>query len=155
MSHILIVDDSPEMRDGMAQLLRRAGYEVSTARNGKAGFLTLYTAVPDLILLDLMMPEMGGVMFLRMLRRHHYWNHVPVMVVTGLDPDEGLVQEAQSLGVLETIHKGAHDIDFFLQRIAALFPNPAQPAMTTRERAALTLVSSHVKPRPTIARKAS
>ena len=95
------------MCDGIARLLRRAGYTVSTAESGKQAWTMLYTGLPDLIVLDLMMREVGGVTFLRMLRSHHHWNRVPVLVITGLDHDESLVQEAQPSALLMSSAKGA------------------------------------------------
>jgi DNA-binding response OmpR family regulator len=130
MFNILVVDDSRDMRDGMARLLGRVGYSVSTADNGKTAWGLLYGGLPDLIILDLMMPEMSGVVFLRMLRNHHHWNETPVLVVTGLDHDEALVQEVRSLGVIDVIRKGSDSVDELLGRIAGQF-NPKADGKNT------------------------
>ena len=82
----------------------------------------LYEDLPDLIVLDLMMPEIHGLTFLRMLRSHHHWKDLPVLVMTGLDHDESLVQEARTFGVVDVIHKESNSIDLLLSRIGALFP---------------------------------
>jgi adenylate cyclase len=132
MSKILVVDDSREMRDGLAKLLRRTGYTVSTAESGKSAWTTLYTGLPDLIILDLMMREVGGVTFLRMLRSHHHWNHLPVLVITGLDNDESLVQEARSLGVIDVIRKGGGNVDQLIDCIANAAP--LNPEVTATKR---------------------
>ena len=133
---ILVVDDSPMMRDGLARLLGLMGYTVSTATNGKIAWTTLYDDLPDLIVLDLMMPEMGGVIFLRMLRDHNHWSDLPVLVLTGLDPDEGLVESAKQLGVVDVIHKGGDSVNLLLNRLDALFPSGAGPTPLTVDVAA-------------------
>jgi CheY-like chemotaxis protein len=87
----------------------------------------LYDSLPDLIVLDLMMPEMGGAIFLRMLRNHSHWKDLPVLVLTGLDPDEALVQSAKSFGVVDVIHKGSYSIDLLLHRVTTMFPDTRTP----------------------------
>ena len=89
------------MRDGITRLLTRIGHTVSTASNGKVAWPMLNDGLPDLIILDLMMPEIGGAIFLRMLRNHSHWKDLPVLVLTGLCPDESLVQKAKSFGVVD------------------------------------------------------
>jgi DNA-binding response OmpR family regulator len=132
MCKILIVDDSAILRDAMARLLALEGYTVSTAINGRYAWITLYADLPDLIVLDLMMPEMGGITFLRMLRSHHHWNKLPVLVITGLDQDESLVQEARAFGVVDIIRKGRISIDLLLEQVAALFPRSDEAPIPLR-----------------------
>jgi CheY-like chemotaxis protein len=105
------------MRDGIARLLERMGHTVATTENGRTAWLTLYADLPDLIVLDLMMPKMDGVTFLRMLRAHNHWNELPVLVFTGLNHDESLVQNARSLGVVDVIQKGCDSTDLLMDRI--------------------------------------
>jgi DNA-binding response OmpR family regulator len=114
------------MRDGIARLLNDKGYTVSTAENGKDAWLVLYTDLPDLVVLDLMMPEMSGLTFLRMLRAHHHWKELPVLVLTGLDHDEPLVQEARNFGVVDVIRKGSNIVDLLLRQIDTLFLQNAE-----------------------------
>lgn len=133
------------MRDALAKLLRRLGYTVSTAEGGKSAWTTLYTGLPDLIVLDLMMREVGGVTFLRMLRSHHHWNHLPVLVITGLDHDESLVQEARSFGVIDVIRKGSDNVDHLIRCIGNLFAPDAEAPVSNREHAALSLINLHMK----------
>jgi adenylate cyclase len=122
MSNVMIVDDALVMREAVAKLLTRQGHTVCTAENGKHAWTMLYSGLPDLIILDLMMPEMGGIMFLRMLRRHHHWHDVPVLVLTGLDHDESMVQDAKGFGVVDIIRKGSDSIDRLMQHVNALKP---------------------------------
>jgi len=67
MARILIVDDNPEMRASLEETLTLAGHEALFASDGKQCLLMLRHAAPDLILLDMLMPEMDGVEVLRQL----------------------------------------------------------------------------------------
>jgi CheY-like chemotaxis protein len=69
----------------MRRHLEKGGWIVSEAGNGRAGLRTLESSAPDLILLDLMMPEMDGFQFMVELRRSAQWRQVPVIVVTSKD----------------------------------------------------------------------
>src|SRR3954471_13349351 len=69
MTLILIADDHPIAREPLARLLRHEGYETACAANGLEALELLRERRPDLILLDMMMPKMGGLAFLRALRR--------------------------------------------------------------------------------------
>ncbi|HMU61907.1 MAG TPA: response regulator [Gemmatimonadales bacterium] len=81
----LVVDDDDAARDRMRELLRSESWEVSEARNGVEGLEALARGLPDLILLDLMMPEMNGFEFLAALRGRERGEQVPVVVVTAHD----------------------------------------------------------------------
>jgi CheY-like chemotaxis protein len=82
---VLVVDDDDIMRRGVLQALEREGWKVGEADNGRAGLERLGEALPDVIVLDLMMPEMDGFEFLDELRKRAEWRHIPVVVVTARD----------------------------------------------------------------------
>ncbi len=86
----LVVDDDEAARDRMRELLRGESWEVHEARNGREALEALGRGLPDLILLDLMMPEMNGFEFLAALRGRAGGEQVPVVVVTAHDltPEE-------------------------------------------------------------------
>jgi CheY-like chemotaxis protein len=79
---VLIVEDDGSTRDLMRRTLQRINCTVTEAENGRVGLERLNEAVPDLILLDLMMPEMDGFEFVVQLRAEARWRHIPVIVVT-------------------------------------------------------------------------
>jgi len=81
----LIVDDDEAARDRLRELLRGEKWEVREARNGVEGLSALGESMPDLILLDLMMPEMNGFEFLAALHAREGGQQVPVVVVTSHD----------------------------------------------------------------------
>jgi CheY-like chemotaxis protein len=82
---VLVVDDDDILRRGVAQALEKDGWAVSEAVNGRVGLERMAEGLPDVIVLDLMMPEMDGFEFLAELRRHADWRAIPVLVVTARD----------------------------------------------------------------------
>jgi signal transduction histidine kinase/CheY-like chemotaxis protein len=87
---LLVIDDDPIARTVTRHALARAGWEVEEAENGRVGLERIARRRPNLIVLDLMMPELDGFEFLNTLRRTPAWHDIPVVVVTGKDitPDE-------------------------------------------------------------------
>jgi CheY-like chemotaxis protein len=84
MGHrILVVDDSADLALVMLMQLQRAGHEVITAENGRRGLRTFYEQRPDLVVLDINMPELDGWDTLERLRD---LADVPVLIVSGQNP---------------------------------------------------------------------
>jgi DNA-binding response OmpR family regulator len=81
---ILVVDDESDVAGVTAAILRREGYEAATAHSGAAALRSVAGEPPDLVLLDVMMPDMDGFEFLRLLRRR---TDVPVIFLSGKDAD--------------------------------------------------------------------
>ncbi len=82
-SKVLVVEDDPSVRGLLDTLLSSEGYDVVTASDGLAGLVTAASTSPGLILLDLMMPDLGGVRVLEELREDPRLAGTPVLVVTG------------------------------------------------------------------------
>jgi signal transduction histidine kinase/CheY-like chemotaxis protein/methyl-accepting chemotaxis protein len=82
---VLIVEDDETTRNMMNSLMKKNGCEVISAENGKVGLECLKTHKPELILLDLMMPEMNGFDFAHALHSHPEWRSIPVVVLTAKD----------------------------------------------------------------------
>jgi CheY-like chemotaxis protein len=80
-----VVEDDAATRDVIRRTLEGDGWVVTEAENGRVALSSVATQVPDLILLDLMMPEMDGFEFVAELRRNEAWRRVPVVVVTAKD----------------------------------------------------------------------
>lgn len=87
MKHILIIDDEEEIRDLIAYNLVKEGFETSTAENGKVGFEKLKEKNVDLILLDVMMPEMDGIEFCTQLRANPEFDRIIVCFLTARSED--------------------------------------------------------------------
>jgi DNA-binding response OmpR family regulator len=83
MSRILVVDDSPDLALILRMQLERSGHEVITAENGRRGLRRFFEERPDLVILDLRMPELGGWETLERLRD---LSDVPVLINSGQTP---------------------------------------------------------------------
>ena len=79
---ILIIDDELELRHALNERLTSVGYSVIEAWNGREGLEKVVTEKPDLILLDLTMPEMDGMTTLQELRRCEETKRIPVIIMT-------------------------------------------------------------------------
>ncbi len=99
IKRILVVDDSPTERHVLKTLLTGSGYEVLTAESGEEGIAKARSELPDLILMDVVMPGLNGYQATRTLTRDETTRHIPVIVCTtkGQETDKiwGLRQGAQ------------------------------------------------------------
>jgi CheY-like chemotaxis protein len=122
MHKILIVDDTADARDILARLLRRHGISALTAANGLTALSVIAEQRPDLVILDLMMPEMDGIEVLQKLRADPRFKALPVIMFTAVSDEEWFSQWA-SLGLSDVLIKGAIHGDELIQRIVRLLPN--------------------------------
>ncbi|MBN2371678.1 MAG: response regulator [Vicinamibacteria bacterium] len=81
-SVVLVVDDDVVVREMVRRILEPEGWSIDEAENGRVGLDRLGKRKPDIILLDLMMPEMDGFEFVAELRAHENWLEIPIVVVT-------------------------------------------------------------------------
>ena len=85
MSHtVLVVDDEADIRKFITAVLQKRGYETLTAENGREAFAVVENERPDLIILDLQMPNHTGTDFFRRLSKDNELSAIPVIVVSGL-----------------------------------------------------------------------
>jgi signal transduction histidine kinase/CheY-like chemotaxis protein len=82
---ILVVEDDQLTRQMLRQMLEREGYAVVEADHGQQALVRVAEQVPELILLDLLMPEMDGFAFVEEVRRHEAWRSIPIVVTTAKD----------------------------------------------------------------------
>jgi CheY-like chemotaxis protein len=84
MAHkILIIDDEPDVLTFIGTLLRKNGYDVVEAEDGVEGMKKLIEENPDLVCLDLLMPEKTGIKMYREMRKDDGLKNIPVIMVTG------------------------------------------------------------------------
>ena len=116
---VLLVEDDEATRATLREALERDGWSVALAENGRLGLARLAEGIPDVILLDLMMPEMDGFEFMTELRGEAAWRHIPVLVVTARDLSD---EDRRRLNgeVERVIQKGAYDRDTLLQEVVRL-----------------------------------
>ena len=90
MPRVLVVEDEPGLQEGLAHNLKFEGYEVTTASTGKEGLRSALKDHPDLILLDLMLPEKDGFQVLREFRQRNAT--VPVLILTARSLEADLIK---------------------------------------------------------------
>lgn len=82
VKHILYIEDEPEMIDLVRLILGRRGFEVHGATGGTEGLRLVRETLPDLVLLDLMMPDMDGWEVYQQMKADKSTRHIPVIVIT-------------------------------------------------------------------------
>ena len=87
MARILIVDDSPSQLLGIQRIVEKLGHESLTAEDGAAGVEVAKRELPDMVLMDVVMPNLNGFQATRTLSRDATTKHIPVILVTTKDQD--------------------------------------------------------------------
>ena len=87
MARILIVDDSPSQLMGIRRIVEKLGHEALTAEDGAAGVEAAKRELPDLILMDVVMPNLNGFQATRSISREPTTKHIPVILVTPKDQE--------------------------------------------------------------------
>jgi twitching motility two-component system response regulator PilH len=87
MARILIVDDSPSQLLGIQRIVEKLGHETITATDGAAGVEAAKASLPDLVLMDVVMPNLNGFQATRTLKREPSTQNIPVILVTTKDQD--------------------------------------------------------------------
>ncbi len=103
MSQILIIEDNETLNEAYKLILERDGHKVETAFNGEEGLSKVGKKTPDLILLDMLMPKMDGLEFLRRFKPESY-PKTTIIILSNLNEDEQ-VEEARKLGAHRYILK--------------------------------------------------
>ncbi len=91
MYTILIVDDNPTNRDLLSRQVKAQGYQVATASDGKQAIEIIQTGAYDLILLDIIMPEINGYEVLKWIRAGS-WRHIPTIMISAVDQIDSVVK---------------------------------------------------------------
>ncbi|KAF1715824.1 two-component system response regulator [Pseudoxanthomonas sangjuensis] len=87
MARILIVDDSPSQLLGIQRIVEKLGHQSITAEDGAAGVEVAKRELPDMVLMDVVMPNLNGFQATRSLSREETTKHIPVILVTTKDQD--------------------------------------------------------------------
>ena len=101
---ILIVEDEVMLLEMMKVHLEYLGYEVITAENGKDGSFKAMSERPDVILADLMLPELDGFQMIKLIRSNSDLKDVPIIAVTALGREED-IKKARDAGVNDYVIK--------------------------------------------------
>jgi class 3 adenylate cyclase len=110
-SRILVIEDAPANIQALSAILKGAGYQISIATNGRQGLEALERVRPDLILLDIMMPEMDGFETCRRIKASPAWREIPVIFLTARTETADIVQGFE-LGAVDYVAKpfNAHEL---------------------------------------------
>lgn len=120
MARILIVDDSPTETYRFREILERNGHVVLEASNGADGVAMARSELPDLVLMDVVMPGLNGFQATRQLTKGVDTAHIPVVIVTTKDQETDRVWGKRQ-GARDYLTKPVEE-SFLLQTIAALIP---------------------------------
>ncbi len=101
---ILVVDDEPVIRDSIAEILRLYGYQVLTASNGIEGLEAIRQNIPEMIISDIMMPEMNGYQFFQRVRSNSEWLWIPFIFLSAKGEGED-IRFGKELGVEDYLRK--------------------------------------------------
>jgi twitching motility two-component system response regulator PilH len=123
---VLVVDDSRTQLYAMEKLLKSVGIETLTAENGKQGILMARHKKPDLILMDIVMPEINGFQATRYLSRHTDTAHIPIIIISGSNQESDKAWGLK-LGAREFMHKPV-DKDELFEKMTRLLHESAQQA---------------------------
>jgi CheY-like chemotaxis protein len=119
---MLVVDDDPAARETLRRALHKEGWAISEAENGRHALEQMRISQPDIILLDLMMPEMDGFEFIEEMKKAPLWQSIPVIIVTAKDLSNA--DRARLNGsVQQILQKGAYSREELLQEVRALVLN--------------------------------
>jgi CheY-like chemotaxis protein len=112
---ILVIEDYTDTRELLSVLLHRQGYQVLQARSGPEGLLTACGALPDLVIMDLALPEMDGIEVARRIRQTAGLSRVPIFIVSAyLTPE--VQAEIRAAGCAEMFGKPC-DFDSLLEAV--------------------------------------
>ena len=114
--HILIIDDDPFIRRLFGAKLASAGFEMLYASEGHVGREMARRFMPDLVILDINMPETDGYEIARLLRNETKTKNIPVVFLTSEDFSAEAEKAVKEVYVVDYIHKGI-DLDEFIKRI--------------------------------------
>lgn len=129
---ILVVDDDDTIRFSVSDTLRSAGFRVVEAKTGEHGLDLFHQIKPDMVLLDLILPDVSGFHICRQIRTRPYGQHIPIMIMTGRDDMESIVRAFEA-GATDFITKPLHHV-ILEQRIRHMLrANQAVTALRERE----------------------
>ena len=110
MKSILVIDDNKDIRDNTAEILELAGYKVSTAENGKKGVDMAIKEKPDVIVCDIMMPELDGYGVLHLVRKNQDTQNIPFIFLTA-KTERSDFRKGMEMGADDYITKPFDDIE--------------------------------------------
>ena len=127
MTKILLVEDDPLIYRMYQKLFKLEGYETETAENGEEGLEKVATFMPDVILLDIMMPKMNGIEMLTKLKENPETAEIPTVVLTNVS-DMNISNQVFAKGANLQIAKSEAEPDQVIAWIKSVLSKSSQPA---------------------------
>lgn len=115
---ILVVDDSPTERFALVEFLSKHGFSTVTAENGEDGVVKAKAELPDLILMDVVMPGINGYQATRTISREETTRHIPIIMTTSKDQETDKIWGMRQ-GAFDYMTKPL-DFEELLKKIAAI-----------------------------------
>lgn len=122
---VLIADDEPNIVTSLEYLMTKSGYEVAVARNGEEALALVETFKPDLVLLDVMMPQRSGYEVCQTMRESAQWRHIKIVMLSAKGR-EAEVSKGLSLGADAYVTKPFSNREL-IARVAELLGESAKP----------------------------
>jgi CheY-like chemotaxis protein len=123
MPDILLVDDTPAAIAPVARHLEKAGHTVTCLTSGREALVHVMARLPDVIVLDLLMPEMDGASFLEVVRSYVRLKTLPVVVLTGLT-DDPMIDRARALRANFILAKDKTSLEQIRQAVEEAMTRP-------------------------------
>jgi len=114
---ILYIEDDPILQKTLGRKLKVEGFKVISALDGKEGLMLVQKERPDLVLLDLILPQMGGVEFLKELRKNEKTKDIPVVVLTNVSKEIEKIQQILELGIRGYLVKSEYSLEEIVEKI--------------------------------------
>ena len=119
---ILIVEDDLFIRELYDRQLSLEGYQVTTAEDGEIGLAKITESIPDLLLLDIMLPKVSGLDLLRTIKAKDETKNIPVILLTNLGQDP-VIKEGFNLGADGYLIKSAYTPDQIIEEVKKFLAN--------------------------------
>ncbi len=117
---VLIIEDEAPLSKILQEVFLERGFDVDVAVQGEEGWHKTKENVPDVILLDIIMPKLDGFVYLKRLRAAKKLAKIPVIILSNLG-QESDIAEARELGAIDYLVKSNHTIEAIVQRVEAIF----------------------------------
>ena len=121
--NLLVVEDEPSMQRALKSKLEHGGFSVKAASDGEEALAILASEVPDLVLLDLIMPKIDGISVIRRMKGDERLSAVPIVILTNLSSGDK-VAEAMALGTFDFLVKANYSLDDVLKKVTERLGTP-------------------------------
>jgi len=137
MKKILVIEDNLEVRENLCEILELSGYNVASAENGKLGVIKANAFLPDIIICDVMMPELDGFGVLKIITKTPKLNHIPLIFLTA-KAEKSDFRKGMGLGAEDYITKPFDDVELLeaiemrlakAERIQNSFEEPSEKGL--------------------------